>query len=119
MNEYARKMPPLKAWPTAASLYRAISSPDFGDQKFTVAGACVVDYVKDTAAFGEDGRRHNGCFVVGSRRRKRAADGLRRYRYTTPAYHYNEAGISGVFTKDWNFGDLLPMQGGITSIAWK
>lgn len=122
MNEYARKNAAAEGVGDRCKFVQGdFFTYDFGDQKFTVSAACgVVDYVKDTATFMKKmDAVTSGAFVV-SWPENGLRMALRRYRYTTPVYHYNEADIrrlhEGLNIKSL---ELLPMQGGITSIARK
>jgi 2-polyprenyl-3-methyl-5-hydroxy-6-metoxy-1,4-benzoquinol methylase len=94
---------------------------DFKGEKFTVSVAAgVVDYVKDTKSFMKRmDEVTSGAYVV-SWPENGLRMALRRYRYTTPVYHYNEADIrrlhEGLNIKKL---DIMPMQGGHMSVAWK
>jgi len=94
---------------------------DFKGEKFTVSVAAgVVDYVKDTKAFMKRmDEVTSGAYVV-SWPENGLRMALRRYRYTTPVYHYGEADIrrlhEGLNIKKL---DIMPMQGGRMSVAWK
>jgi len=94
---------------------------DFKGDKFTVSVAAgVVDYIKDTAAFMKRiDEASTGAFVI-SWPEKGLRMALRRYRYTTPVYHYNEADIrrlhEGLAIKSL---EIIPMQGGRMSVARK
>lgn len=94
---------------------------DFKGEKFTVAVAAgVVDYVKDMPAFMKRiDETTSGAFVI-SWPENGLRMALRRYRYTTPVYHYNEADIrrlhEGLGIKSL---EIMPMQGGRMSVARK
>ncbi len=122
MNEYARKNAGSEGVGDRCKFVQGdFFTYDFKGERFTVSAAAgVVDYVKDTMAFMKKmDAVTSGAFVVSW-----PANGLRmalrRYRYTTPVYHYNEADIrrlhEGLNIKSL---ELLPMQGGITSVARK
>lgn len=94
---------------------------DFKGEKFTVAVAAgVVDYVKDMPTFMKRiDAVTSGAFVI-SWPENGLRMALRRYRYTTPVYHYNEADIrrlhEGLNVKSL---EIMPMQGGRMSVARK
>jgi 2-polyprenyl-3-methyl-5-hydroxy-6-metoxy-1,4-benzoquinol methylase len=94
---------------------------DFKGEKFTVSVAAgVVDYIKDTAAFLKRmDEVSTGAFVI-SWPEKGLRMALRRYRYTTPVYHYSEADVrrlhEGLAIKSL---EIIPMQGGRMSVARK
>ena len=122
MNEYARKNAEAEGVGDRCKFVQGdFFTYDFKGERFTVSVAAgVVDYVKDTAAFMKKmDAVTSGAFVV-SWPQNGLRMALRRYRYTTPVYHYNEADIrrlhEGLNIKSL---ELLPMQGGITSVAKK
>lgn len=122
MNEYARKNAQAEGVGDRCKFVQGdFFTYDFKGEKFTVAAACgVVDYVKDTAAFMKKmDAVTSGAYVV-SWPENGLRMALRRYRYTTPVYHYNEADIrrlhEGLNIKKL---DIMPMQGGRMSVAWK
>jgi SAM-dependent methyltransferase len=122
MNEYARKNAEAEGVGNRCKFVQGdFFTYDFGPEKFTVSVAAgVVDYVKDTAAFMKKmDAVTSGAFVV-SWPENGLRMALRRYRYTTPVYHYNEADVrrlhEGLNIKSL---EILPMQGGVTSIARK
>jgi SAM-dependent methyltransferase len=122
MNEYARKNAAAEAVGDRCKFVQGdFFTYDFKAEKFTVAVAAgVVDYVKDTAAFLKKmDATTTGAFVI-SWPSNGLRMALRRYRYTTPVYHYNEADIrrlhEGLNIKSL---DIMPMQGGRMSIARK
>jgi SAM-dependent methyltransferase len=122
MNEYARKNAEAEGVGNRCKFVQGdFFTYDFGPEKFTVSVAAgVVDYVKDTVAFMKKmDAVTSGAFVV-SWPENGLRMALRRYRYTTPVYHYNESDVrrlhEGLNIKSL---EILPMQGGVTSIARK
>ena len=122
MNEYARKNAAAEGVGDRCKFVQGdFFTYDFKGEKFTVAVAAgVVDYVKDTAAFMQKmDAVTTGAFVV-SWPENGLRMALRRYRYTTPVYHYNEADIrrlhEGLNIKSL---EIMPMQGGRMSVARK
>ncbi|HMD00815.1 MAG TPA: class I SAM-dependent methyltransferase, partial [Ferruginibacter sp.] len=122
MNEYARKHAAAEGVGDRCKFVQGdFFTYDFKGERYTVSVAAgVVDYVKDTVAFMKKmDAVTSGAFVV-SWPENGLRMALRRYRYTTPVYHYNEADIrrlhEGLNIKSL---ELLPMQGGITSVARK
>ena len=122
MNEYARKNAEAEGVGDRCKFVAGdFFTYDFKGEQFTVSAACgVVDYVKDTAAFMKKMDAVTSGALVVSWPENGLRMALRRYRYTTPVYHYNEADIrrlhEGLNIKSL---ELLPMQGGITSVARK
>ena len=122
MNEYARKNAEAEG---VADRCRFIAGDfltyDFKGEKFDVSAAMgVVDYVKETdKLIKKMDEVSNKAFVVswplGGLRMA-----LRRYRYTTPVYHYNAADVKRLH-EGCNIKklDIIPMQGGIMSVARK
>src|SRR5215510_14171278 len=122
MNEYARQNAAAEGLAGRCKFVQGdFFTYDFGADKFTVSVAAgVVDYVKDTAAFMKKmDAVTSGAFVV-SWPENGLRMALRRYRYTTPVYHYSEADVrrlhEGLNIKSL---ELLPMQGGRMSVARK
>jgi SAM-dependent methyltransferase len=122
MNEYARKNAAAEGVGDRCKFVQGdFFTYDFKGEKFTVAVAAgVVDYVKDTVTFMKKmDAITTGAFVV-SWPENGLRMALRRYRYTTPVYHYNEADIrrlhEGLNIKSL---EILPMQGGRMSVARK
>jgi SAM-dependent methyltransferase len=122
MNEYARKNAAAEGVGDRCKFVQGdFFTYDFKGEKFTVAVAAgVVDYVKDTAAFMKKmDAVTTGAYVV-SWPENGLRMALRRYRYTTPVYHYNEADIrrlhEGLNIKSL---EIIPMQGGRMSVARK
>jgi SAM-dependent methyltransferase len=122
MNEYARKNAAAEGVGDRCKFVQGdFFTYDFKGEKFTVAVAAgVVDYVKDTATFMKKmDAVTTGAFVV-SWPENGLRMALRRYRYTTPVYHYNEADIrrlhEGLNIKSL---EIIPMQGGRMSVARK
>jgi len=122
MNEYARKNAAAGGLADRCKFVQGdFFTYDFKGEKFTVAVAAgVVDYVKDTAGFLKKiDEITTGAFVI-SWPENGLRMALRRYRYTTPVYHYNEAEIrrlhEGLNIKSL---EIMPMQGGRMSVARK
>jgi SAM-dependent methyltransferase len=122
MNEYARRNAEAEGVGDRCSFVQGdFLTYDFKGRTFTVAVAAgVVDYVKDTATFMKIlDAVTTGAYVV-SWPENGLRMALRRFRYTTPVYHYDEADIrrlhEGANIKKL---DILPMQGGRMSVAWK
>jgi len=122
MNEYARKNAAAEGVGDRCKFEQGdFFTYDFKGEKFTVAVAAgVVDYVKDTATFMKKmDAVTTGAYVV-SWPENGLRMALRRYRYTTPVYHYNEADIrrlhEGLNIKSL---EIIPMQGGRMSVARK
>ena len=122
MNEYARKNAEAEG---LAGRCKFIAGDflkyDFKGEKFTVSAACgVLDYVKESKEFMQKmDAVTTGAFVV-SWPENGLRMALRRYRYTTPVYHYDEAAIrklhEGLNIKSL---EIIPMQGGRMSVARK
>ncbi len=94
---------------------------DFGTETYDVSVAAgVTDYVKDMKTFLQKMDAVTNKAMVLSWPLNGLRMTLRRYRYTCPVYHYNEADIrrlhEGLHIKSL---ELVPMQGGITSVARK
>jgi SAM-dependent methyltransferase len=122
MNEYARKNAAAEGVGDRCKFVQGdFFTYDFKGERFTVAVAAgVLDYVKDAAAFLKKmDAITTGAFVI-SWPENGLRMALRRYRYTTPVYHYNEADIrrlhEGLHIKSL---DIMPMQGGRMSVARK
>ena len=122
MNEYARKNAAAEGVGDRCKFVQGdFFTYDFKGERFTVAVAAgVLDYVKDAAAFLKKmDAVTSGAFVI-SWPENGLRMALRRYRYTTPVYHYNEADIrrlhEGLHIKSL---DIMPMQGGRMSVARK
>lgn len=122
MNEYARTNAAAEGVGDRCKFVQGdFFTYDFKGERFTVAVAAgVLDYVKDAAAFLKKmDAVTTGAFVI-SWPENGLRMALRRYRYTTPVYHYNEADIrrlhEGLHIKSL---DIMPMQGGRMSVARK
>ncbi|KAK6024269.1 hypothetical protein OSTOST_09925 [Ostertagia ostertagi] len=92
-----------------------------GNETYTVSVAVgVTDYTKDMKTFMK--KIHavtDGAFVL-SWPTNGLRMALRRYRYTTPVYHYNEADIRRLHENlSLQSLEIVPMQGGHMSIARK
>ena len=122
MNEYARKNAEAEGVGGRAKFIAGdFLKHDFKGEKFTVSAACgVLDYVKESREFMQKmDAVTTGAFVV-SWPENGLRMALRRYRYTTPVYHYDEASIrklhEGLNIKSL---EIIPMQGGRMSVARK
>jgi 2-polyprenyl-3-methyl-5-hydroxy-6-metoxy-1,4-benzoquinol methylase len=122
MNEYARKNAAAEGVGDRCKFIAGdFMKHDFKGEKFTVSAACgVLDYVKESREFMQKmDAVTSGAFVV-SWPENGLRMALRRYRYTTPVYHYDEAAIRKLH-EGLNFKSLeiIPMQGGRMSVARK
>jgi len=122
MNEYARKNAQAEGVGDRCKFIAGdFLKHDFKGEKFTVSAACgVLDYVKESREFMQKmDAITTGAFVV-SWPENGLRMALRRYRYTTPVYHYDEASIrklhEGLNIKSL---EIIPMQGGRMSVARK
>jgi 2-polyprenyl-3-methyl-5-hydroxy-6-metoxy-1,4-benzoquinol methylase len=122
MNEYARKHAQAEGVGDRCKFIAGdFMKHDFKGEKFTVSAACgVLDYVKESKEFMQKmDAVTSGAFVV-SWPENGLRMALRRYRYTTPVYHYDEAAIrklhEGLNIKSL---EIMPMQGGRMSVARK
>jgi SAM-dependent methyltransferase len=122
MNEYARKNAQAEGVGDRCKFIAGdFMKHDFKGEKFTVSAACgVLDYVKESREFMQKmDAVTTGAFVV-SWPENGLRMALRRYRYTTPVYHYDEAAIrklhEGLNIKSL---EIIPMQGGRMSVARK
>ena len=122
MNDYARKNAAAEGVGDRCKFVQGdFFTYDFKGEKFTVAVAAgVVDYVKDTKTFMKKmDDITTGAYVV-SWPENGLRMALRRYRYTTPVYHYGVDDIKrlheGLNIKDL---EIIPMQGGHMSVARK
>jgi SAM-dependent methyltransferase len=122
MNEYARKHAQAEGVGERCKFIAGdFLKYDFKGEKFTVSAACgVLDYVKESREFMQKmDAITTGAFVV-SWPENGLRMALRRYRYTTPVYHYDEAAIrklhEGLNIKSL---EIMPMQGGRMSVARK
>jgi 2-polyprenyl-3-methyl-5-hydroxy-6-metoxy-1,4-benzoquinol methylase len=122
MNEYARKNAEAEGVGGRCKFIAGdFMKHDFKGEKFTVSAACgVLDYVKESREFMQKmDAVTSGAFVV-SWPENGLRMALRRYRYTTPVYHYDEAAIrklhEGLNIKSL---EIIPMQGGRMSVARK
>lgn len=122
MNEYARKNAEAEGVGSRCKFIAGdFLKHDFKGEKFTVSAACgVLDYVKESREFMQKmDAVTSGAFVV-SWPENGLRMALRRYRYTTPVYHYDEASIrklhEGLNIKSL---EIIPMQGGRMSVARK
>lgn len=122
MNEYARKNAAAEGVGDRCKFIEGdFLLHDFKGEKYDVSAAMgVVDYVKDTDQLIKkmDAVSNKAYVVSWPLNGLRMA--LRRYRYTCPVYHYNEADVrrlhEGCNIKSL---EIIPMQGGIMSVARK
>ncbi len=122
MNEYARKNAAAEGVSDRCKFIEGdFLTHDFKGEKYDVSAAMgVVDYVKETdQLIKKMDAVSNKAFVV-SWPLNGLRMALRRYRYTCPVYHYNEADVrrlhEGCNIKSL---EIIPMQGGIMSVARK
>jgi ubiquinone/menaquinone biosynthesis C-methylase UbiE len=122
MNEYARKNAAAEGVGDRCKFIEGdFLTHDFKGEKYDVSAAMgVVDYVKETdQLIKKMDAVSNKAFVV-SWPLNGLRMALRRYRYTCPVYHYNEADVrrlhEGCNIKSL---EIIPMQGGIMSVARK
>jgi len=122
MNEYARKNAEAEG---VGSRCRFVEGDfltyDFKGETYDVSAAMgVVDYVKETdQLIKKMDAVTNKAFVV-SWPINGLRMALRRYRYTCPVYHYNEADIRRLHEGcKISKLEIMHMQGGIMSIARK
>jgi len=94
---------------------------DFKGEKFDVSAACgVTDYVKEIEALVKKMDEVSNKAFVASWPTNGLRMALRRKRYTCPVYHYTEADVRRIH-EGCNIKSLeiIPMQGGMMSIARK
>lgn len=122
MNEYARKNAETEGVGARCKFVEGdFLMYDFGVDKYDVSVAVgVTDYVKDMDVFLKKmDIVSNKAFVL-SWPLNGLRMALRRYRYTCPVYHYNEADVrrlhEGLHFKSL---EIIPMQGGMVSVARK
>lgn len=121
MNEYARKNTAAEGVGERSTFIAGdFLTYDFKETYDVSIAVGVLDYVKEADVFIKKmDKVSNKAFVVSW-----PLDGLRmalrRRRYTTPVYHYNEADVrrlhEGCSIKDL---EIIPTQGGMVSIARK
>jgi ubiquinone/menaquinone biosynthesis C-methylase UbiE len=122
MNEYARKNAEAEGVGARCKFVEGdFLTYNFNNDKYDVSVAAgVSDYVKEMDVFLKKmDAVSNKAFVV-SWPLNGLRMTLRRYRYTCPVYHYNEADVrrlhEGLNIKSL---EIIPMQGGIVSVARK
>lgn len=122
MNEYARKNAANEGVGTRCKFVEGdFLTYDFGVDKYDVSVAVgVTDYVKDMDVFLKKMNAVSNKAFVLSWPLNGLRMALRRYRYTCPVYHYNEADVRRLH-EGLNFKSLeiIPMQGGMVSVARK
>lgn len=122
MNEYARKHAEAEGLASRCKFVEGdFMTYDFKGDKYDVSVAVgVADYVKDMDAFMRKMDAVTNKVMVVSWPLNGLRMALRRYRYTCPVYHYNETDVrrlhEGLNIKSL---EIVPMQGGMTSIARK
>ena len=122
MNEYARKNAAAEGVGDRCKFVEGdFMTYDFRGEKYDVSIAVgVSDYVKDMDAFMRKMDIVTNKALVVSWPLNGVRMALRRYRYTCPLYHYSEADVrrlhEGLNIKSL---EIVPMQGGMTSIARK
>jgi len=121
MNEYARKNAEAEGVGARCKFVEGdFLTYNFNDKYDVSAAMGVSDYVKDMDVFLKKmDAVSNKAFVV-SWPLNGLRMALRRYRYTCPVYHYNEADVrrlhEGLRIKSL---EIIPMQGGMMSVARK
>jgi cyclopropane fatty-acyl-phospholipid synthase-like methyltransferase len=121
MNEYARKNAENEGVGTRCRFVEGdFLTYNFNDKYDVSAAMGVADYVKEMDVFLKKmDAVSNKAFVV-SWPLNGLRMALRRYRYTCPVYHYNEADVrrlhEGLNIKSL---EIIPMQGGMMSVARK
>jgi cyclopropane fatty-acyl-phospholipid synthase-like methyltransferase len=121
MNEYARKNAENEGVGARCKFVEGdFLTYTFNDKYDVSAAMGVADYVKEMDLFLKKmDAVSNKAFVV-SWPLNGLRMALRRYRYTCPVYHYNEADVrrlhEGLNIKSL---EIIPMQGGMMSVARK
>ena len=121
MNEYARKNAAAEGVAARCKFVEGdFLTYNFNDKYDVSAAMGVSDYVKEMDVFLKKmDVVSNKAFVV-SWPLNGLRMALRRYRYTCPVYHYNEADVrrlhEGCNIKSL---EIIPMQGGMMSVARK
>ena len=121
MNEYARKNAENEGVGARCKFVKGdFLTYNFNDKYDVSAAMGVADYVKEMDVFLKKmDAVSNKAFVV-SWPLNGLRMALRRYRYTCPVYHYNEADVrrlhEGLNIKSL---EIIPMQGGMMSVARK
>lgn len=121
MNEYARKNAETEGLGTRCKFVEGdFLTYNFNDKYDVSAAMGVSDYVNEMDVFLKKmDAVSNKAFVV-SWPLNGLRMALRRYRYTCPVYHYNEADVrrlhEGLNIKSL---EIIPMQGGMMSVARK
>ena len=121
MNEYARKNAENEGVGARCRFVEGdFLTYNFNDKYDVSAAMGVADYVKEMDVFLKKmDAVSNKAFVV-SWPLNGLRMALRRYRYTCPVYHYNEADVrrlhEGLNIKSL---EIIPMQGGMMSVARK
>lgn len=121
MNEYARKNAEAEGVGSRCKFVEGDFLTYNFNEKYDVSAAMgVADYVKEMDMFLKKmDAVSNKAFVV-SWPLNGLRMALRRYRYTCPVYHYNEADVrrlhEGLNIKSL---EIIPMQGGMMSVARK
>ena len=122
MNEYARKNAENEGVGARCKFVEGdFLTYDFHNGKYDVSVAVgVSDYVKEMGLFLKKMDAVSNKAIVISWPLNGLRMALRRYRYTCPVYHYNEADVrrlhEGLNIKSL---EIIPMQGGMVSVARK
>jgi len=122
MNEYARKNAAAEGVGDRCKFVEGdFLTYDFHNGKYDVSVAVgVADYVKEMDVFLKKMEAVSSKAFVVSWPLNGLRMALRRYRYTCPVYHYNEADVrrlhEGLNIKSL---EIIPMQGGMMSVARK
>ncbi len=122
MNEYARKNAAAESVGDRCEFVTGdFLTYNFQGQVFDVSVAAgVLDYVKEAGALVQkmDAVTKKAFVISWPLNGLRMA--LRRYRYTCPVYHYNEADVRGLHQGcKINSLEIIPMQGGMVTVARK
>lgn len=122
MNEYARKNAEAEGVADRCKFIEGdFLTHDFKGDTYDVSVAVgVTDYVKEIGQLVKKMDAVSNKAFVASWPLNGLRMALRRYRYTCPVYHYNEADVrrlhEGCNIKSL---DIIPMQGGMVSVARK
>ena len=121
MNEYARKNAENEGVGARCKFVEGdFLTYNFNDKYDVSAAMGVADYVKEMNLFLKKmDAVTNKAFVV-SWPLNGLRMALRRYRYTCPVYHYNEADVRRLHESlNIKSLEIIPMQGGMMSVARK
>jgi cyclopropane fatty-acyl-phospholipid synthase-like methyltransferase len=122
MNEYARKNAAAEGVGNRCKFIEGdFLLHDFKGEKFDVSVAVgVTDYVKEIQELIAKMDAVSNKAFVASWPLNGLRMAMRRYRYTCPVYHYNEADVRRLHEKcNIKNLEIIPMQGGMVSVARK